>query len=129
MQGKHLYEYAVIRVVPRVEREEFINVGIILFSKRQGYLKARYSVDEEKLRLLSCNSELDTDSLYDSLSSFDKICSGEKAGGYIASLEVAERFRWLTAIRSTSIQTSRPHTGYSDDLDATFEKLYKELVL
>lgn len=127
MQGKHLYEYAVIRVVPRVEREEFINVGIILFSKRAKYLKSRYTINAGKLSMFS--SELDMDSLYENLSVFDMICSGSKKGGYIASLDIAERFRWLTAVRSTSIQTSRPHTGFSDDLNTTFEMLYNELVL
>ena len=127
MQGKHLYEYAVIRVLPRVEREEFINVGIIMFSKKAKYIKARYSVDETKLRLFS--TELDPDSLYSSLEVFDKICTGDKAGGVIALLDIPERFRWLTAVRSTSIQTSRPHSGFSSDLDETFERLYRELVL
>lgn len=127
MQGKHLYEYAVIRVVPRVEREEFINVGIIMFSKRTGYINARYFVNENKLCQFS--SELDINSLHDGLKAFDKICSGGKEGGHIALLDVTERFRWLTAVRSTSIQTSRPRTGYSDNLDATFEKLYEELVM
>lgn len=127
MQGKHLYEYAVIRVVPRVEREEFINVGIILFSKRTGYLKARYTINEDKFMLFT--SELDLDTLYANLSVFDTICAGKKEGGIIASLDAPERFRWLTAVRSTSIQTSRPHSGFSDDLDITFEKLYNELVL
>ncbi|NDW17324.1 DUF3037 domain-containing protein [Dysgonomonas sp. 216] len=127
MQGKHLYEYAVIRVVPRVEREEFINVGIIMFSKATKYLKAQYQVDENKLRLFS--SELDIDTLYANLNVFDFICSGNAEGGYIATLDIPERFRWLTAVRSTSIQTSRPHSGFSGDLDATFEKLFREMVL
>ena len=127
MQGKHLYEYAVIRFVPRVEREEFINVGLILFSKRAKYIKARYQVDESKLRLFP--SELDTESLYASLNVFDHICSGVKEAGPIAAMDIPERFRWLTAVRSASIQTSRPHAGFSDDLGATFEKLFSELVL
>lgn len=127
MQGKHLYEYAVIRFVPRVEREEFINVGIILFSKRAKFIKARYQVDERKIRLFS--SELDMDSLYENLKVFDRICSGAPDGGPIASLDIPERFRWLTAVRSSSIQTSRPHPGFSTDLDATFEMLFAELVL
>ena len=127
MQGKHLYEYAVIRVVPRVEREEFINVGIILFSKRAKYLKTVYKVDEQKLSLFS--SELDIDSLFANLQGFGKICSGVKEGGPIANLDMAERFRWLTAVRSACIQTSRPHTGYSDCLDDTLERLFRELVL
>lgn len=127
MHEKHLYEYAVIRVVPRVEREEFINAGIILFSKRAHYLKARYRVDENKLKLFSSESDIAT--FYENLSVFDTICSGKKEGGPIASLDIPERFRWLTAVRSSSIQTSRPHPGFSDDLDATFEKLFEELVL
>lgn len=127
MQEKYLYEYAVIRVVPRVEREEFFNVGIILFSKREKYLKSRYLLDANKLNLFP--SELDFDSILTNLEVFDTICSGKKEGGYIASLDIAERFRWLTAVRSTSIQTSRPHSGLSNNLDETFEKLYEELVL
>lgn len=127
MQGKHLYEYAVIRVVPRVEREEFINVGIILFSKRAKYIKAQYLLDEAKLRLFS--SELDLDSIRTALDTFDKICSGKNEGGTIASFDIPERFRWLTAVRSASIQTSRPHPGFSSDLDKTFNDLFRELVL
>lgn len=127
MQGKHLYEYAVIRFVPRVEREEFINVGIIMFSKRARFIKARYQVDEKKFCLFS--SELDMDSLYASLKVFDRICSGTAGGGPIASMDIPERFRWLTAVRSSSIQTSRPHPGFSTDLEVTFEKLFAELVL
>lgn len=127
MQEKHLYEYAVIRVVPRVEREEFINVGIILFSKQARYLKARYRINEDKLRMLS--PEVDTEPLYANLETFDKICSGKNEGGLIATLDRAERFRWLTAIKSTLIQTSRPHPGYSYNLDETFESLFNEQVL
>lgn len=126
MQEKHLYEYAVIRVVPRVEREEFINVGLIMFSKRAKFLKARYIVDEEKLGLFS--TELDMESLRDNLAAFDRICSGKKDGGVIASFEMIERFRWLVAVRSTSIQTSRSRMGFSDNLDLTFERLFHELV-
>ena len=96
MQGKHLYEYAVIRFVPRVEREEFINVGLIMFSKRARFIKARYQVDEKKLCLFS--SELDMDSLYASLKVFDRICSGTAGGGPIASMDIPEPFRWLTAV-------------------------------
>lgn len=127
MQGKHIYEYAVIRVVPRVEREEFMNIGIILFSKKANYIKTKYVINEEKLKCFT--AEPDIDSLRNNLQSFDKICTGDPTGGYIASLEVHERFRWLTAIRSTSIQTSRPHPGFSSDLERTFNKLFEELVL
>ena len=127
MPEKHLYEYAIIRVLPRVEREEFINVGVILFSKRCNYLKAIYHLNENKLKLFS--TELDMESLHNSLHVFDKICSGHAEGGGIAMMDTPERFRWLTAVRSSSLQTSRPHPGYSSDLDGTLHKLYEELVL
>ena len=122
-----MYDYAVIRVVPRVEREEFINVGLIMYSKLAKYLKVRCRVNEEKLSMYP--SELDLEGLYDHLHTFEKICSGHPDGGIIATFDIPDRFRWLTAVRSTSIQTSRPHAGFSGDLDATFERLFNELVL
>ncbi|QAA81483.1 DUF3037 domain-containing protein [Aequorivita sp. H23M31] len=127
MPGKHLYEYAVIRLVPRVEREEFLNVGVILFSKGAKYLNCKFFVDNEKLNLF--NSELPLDEIEKNLEAFGKICSGSKKGGHVAQWEIPDRFRWLTAQRSSSIQTSRPHNGFSDDLDETLERLFVELVL
>ena len=127
MQGKHLYEYAVIRLVPKVEREEFFNVGVILFSKRAGYIKSVCQINEDKLKLYV--SEVDRELVFAHLDVFNKICSGAKDGGPIAQLDVPERFRWLTAVRSSCIQTSRPHAGFSDDLARTLERLFKELVL
>lgn len=127
MHEKHLYEYAVIRVVPKVEREEFINVGLMLFCKRQKYLRIEFHIAPEKIT--SICSEFDISQLKENLESFVKIGKGLKDGGPIALFEVSERFRWLSAIKSSSIQTSRPHTGFSSDLDLTFEKLYAELVL
>lgn len=127
MQGKHLYDYAVIRVVPRVEREEFINVGLIMYCKLARYLRVRCRVDEEKLRMFP--SEMDMECMYDNLAAFEKICAGTEDGGPIAALDIPDRFRWLTAVRSASIQTSRPHAGFADDLDATFERLFEELVM
>ena len=127
MPGKHLYDYAVVRVVPRVEREEFINVGLIMFSKQARYLKVRIWVDEKKLKLYP--SEMELDALYANLDAFEKICAGDKEGGRIATFDIPDRFRWLTAVRSASIQTSRPHAGFADDLDATFDRLFQELVL
>ena len=127
MHEKHLYDYAVIRVVPKVEREEFINIGLMIFCKRQKYLRIQYYIPIEKIQLFDV--EYDIDQLKINLDSFSKICSGKKEGGPIATFEIAERFRWLTAVKSSSIQTSRPHSGFTVDLDATFEKLYLELVL
>jgi hypothetical protein len=127
MHEKHLYEYAVIRVVPKVEREEFINIGLMLFCKRQKYLRIEYHLVPEKIK--SICSEFDIDQLRENLESFVKIGKGANDGGPIAAFEISERFRWLSAVKSSSIQTSRPHSGFSADLDATFEKLYAELVL
>ena len=127
MQGKQLYEYATIRFVPNVEREEFVNVGVILFSKRNKYLKIRYQIDPAKIQLFS--SETDLENLQQHLEAFKKIANGEKDGGSIASFDTPERFRWLTAVRSAAIQTSRPHPGFSSDLEETLEKLFQKMVL
>ena len=127
MQKKYLYEYAVIRVLPKVEREEFINVGVILFSKEARYIKTLYKVDEKRLKCFA--SELSYEALQNGLRAFDKISSGHKDGGAIAQFELAERFRWLTAVRSTCIQTSRPHSVFKSDLDKTLKSLFEELVL
>ncbi len=127
MHEQHLYEYAVIRVVPKVEREEFINVGLMLYCKHQKYLRIQYQIPTNKI-VLFCN-EFDLDQLKTNLDSFVAICEGKKNAGPIAQFEKDERFRWLTAVKSSSIQTSRPHSGFSSNLDQTFEKLYQELVL
>ena len=97
MQERHLYEYAVIRFVPKVEREEFINMGIVLFSQQAKYLKSLYTIDENKLKLFS--SELDMNCLKEGLQVFDKICMGNKEGGAIANMDIPDRFRWLAHIR------------------------------
>lgn len=127
MPENYLYEYAVIRVVPKVEREEFFNVGVILFSKQTRFIKMRYRIDEEKLRVFP--AELDKEILAQALQAFGEICNGSSEGGPIASLDIPERFRWLTAVRSSCLQTSRPHPGFSTDLDATLDALFEELVL
>jgi hypothetical protein len=127
MQQQHLYEYAVIRVLPLVEREEFINVGIILFCKQAKFIKVLFVVNEEKLKLFS--KELDIDQVRKNLESFQKIAAGEKNCGPIAQMDLASRFRWLTAVRSSSVQTSRPHPGLCNDLEQTAQRLFEELVL
>lgn len=127
MQDKHLYDYAVIRVVPRIAREEFVNVGLIMFCKRAKYLRVKCAVDER--RLAAFDPEFDMECLYANLDAFGKVCAGSAEGGPIAAADIPERFRWLTAVRSATIQTSRPHAGFADDLDATFERLFEELVV
>lgn len=127
MQEQKLYEYAVIRLVPRPEREEFFNVGLILFSKKEKFIKVKIHLCEEKLRLL--DPSIDLDEVKKHLDSFVKIANGDKSAGSIAQLEIPERFRWLTAVKSAVIQTSRPHPGATLDLEKTFERLFEELVL
>lgn len=127
MQGKHLYEYAIIRIVPRVEREEFVNVGIVLCCKRENYLKSKVLVDEQKILALDAAADLML--FKDYLKSFAKICEGDNEGSPISKQDVASRFRWLTAVRSSMLQTSRPHIGFTDDLPKSLDKLFKEYVL
>ncbi len=126
MQEKHLYEYAVIRVVPRVEREEFINVGVIVFCKKQKFIKMIYEVNTSKINNVS--ADFDCDLVKENLQAFQNIANGIKNGGPIAQFEIAERFRWLTAIRSSIIQTSRPHPGFCEDLVTRTQKLFNDLV-
>ena len=126
MHDKQFYEYAVIRYVPRVEREEFINVGLIMMCKRRRWLRVELWIDERKMAVHDC--ELTRDELAQQLSAFTLIGEGQREGGSIASLEAEERFRWLTAVKSACVQTSRPHPGITDNLDATFARLMEELV-
>ena len=121
-----LYEYAVIRLVPQVEREEFINVGIILFSKNQKFIRTKIALSEERLNWFKC--ELDLDQVKANLNAFELIAEGSKQGGPIACEELPERFRWLTAVRSSIIQTSRPHPGKTADLEKEVERLFLEYV-
>lgn len=127
MQEKHLYEYAVIRVVPRVEREEFVNIGIILFSKKAKFIKVLCHCNTDKIQMLS--NDFDVEQLQCNLTSLQKIVNGVKDGGPIAQMDMPSRFRWLTAIRSSAIQTSRPHPGICTDLEQTINRLFEELVL
>jgi len=127
MPENHLYEYAIIRVVPRVEREEFINVGVIICHWKRDFLACKIQLDSKKL--LALDSKADLEMIQSNLASFEKICSGNLAGGNIAAMDLASRFRWLTAVRSSVIQTSRPHAGYAEDLNKALEKLFQENVL
>lgn len=126
MPEKHLFEYAVIRVVPRVEREEFLNIGIVLFCAKQKFLQAKYLIDES--RLTAFCTEIDIDELKQHLYSFERICLGEKEAGPIGQLDMASRFRWLTATRSTVVQASKVHPGFCEDAGKTLNKLFEQLV-
>jgi hypothetical protein len=126
MQEQLLFEYAVIRIVPQVEREEFINVGVVLYCASRKFLKVISHIDATRIKIFA--PSLDTEDIGGYLKSFEKICAGGNAAGPIACQGVAERFRWLTAIRSTVVQTSRVHPGFCTDPEARLETLFKELV-
>ena len=127
MPGKYLFEYAIIRIVPGVEREEFLNVGVILYCRDVKYLSSRFTVNKERFKALC--GDLDCQEVEEHLQSIERICKGDKAGGPIASLDLASRFRWLTATRSTVVQTSKVHPGFCEDAEATLERLHQQLVL
>ena len=127
MQEQHLYEYAVIRWVPQVERDEFINIGIILYCARKKALEMCYHLDVA--RLGAFNPLFEEAELFNHLEAFKRICGGLKEGGPIAQLDAPSRFRWLTATRSTTIQTSRVHPGYCCSPQETLLKLHQQMVL
>jgi hypothetical protein len=126
MQQNKLYEYAVIRIVPRVEREEFINAGIILFCKKEKYLKCKYELHGGKLLCMYPNADIGF--ILQNLQSFENIANGIKSESVIARLDLPERFRWLTATRSTVIQASKVHPGLCFNENETLEKLFNEYV-
>ncbi len=127
MQEKHLFEYAVIRVVPRVEREEFLNVGVIVYCPAQRFLKVMFQIDEQKLRAFC--AKINITEVEERLRAFDTIASGIAEGATIAMLPIASRFRWLTAARSTILQTSPVHPGLCANAGEKIVKLFGELVL
>jgi len=126
MQDSHSFEYAVIRVVPRVEREEFLNVGVILYCRTHKFLHSRINVDEKKLLMLS--HAIDMNDLQDHLHAFEAISNGTGSSSPIAKLDMASRFRWLTAVRSTIVQTSRVHPGMCTDPLEKVNKLFQQYV-
>ena len=127
MPEKHLYEYAVIRYVPRVGREGFVNVGLVMMCKRRRWARVELLVDPVKIGVFG--GALTIDEIEHQLSAYKLIGEGHPSGGPMAALPVEERFRWLTAVKSCCIATSRPHPGLTDDLDAAFCRLFTELVL
>jgi hypothetical protein len=120
------YSYAIIRVVPRVERGEFLNVGVVLFAREQDFLGARIEADAQ--RLLGFASNLDFAAVERHLATFQAITDGLPAGGPIAALPRPERFHWLVSPRSTMIQTSPVHVGRNADAGRALEELMEEFV-
>jgi hypothetical protein len=124
--GPHIYDYAVVRVVPRVERGEFINAGVIVSCAAKGFLQARIELDEA--RLLALDTKADLESVKANLATIPAICAGGNDAGPIGRLSVRERFHWLVAPRSTVIQTSPVHIGRCHDLDMAIEHLLATMV-
>jgi len=120
------YDYAVIRVVPRVEREEFVNVGVIVACQDSEFLEARIEIDAE--RLLALDPGIDLATVREHLATIPAICAGGAAAGALGRLSRRERFDWLTAPRSALIQTSAVHTGRCDDAEAVIEHLMQTMV-
>jgi len=127
MQDRHTFEYAIIRVVPKVEREEFFNVGVILFSKRKKFLGIKFYINPDKWKAFSTEIELEL--LEDYLNAWKLICDGEPQGGKIGTFELSDRFRWLVACRSTIIQSSKTHSGLSEDPEKTLNEIFNTCVL
>jgi hypothetical protein len=121
-----MYDYAIIRVMPRVEREEFVNVGVIVSCPAKGFLEARIELDKQ--RLLALDPTLDIATVRDHLAAIPIICAGGAQAGPIGQLSQRERFHWLIAPRSTIIQTSPVHTGYCKDPSAVLAHLLDTMV-
>ncbi len=126
MPALRTYDYAVVRVVPRVERGEFINAGIIVSCAADRYLAARIELDEALLAALAPG--LDAEPIRAALAAIPLVCAGGPAAGAIGQLSVRERFHWLVAPRSTVVQTSPVHSGRTADLGLAIEQLLQRLV-
>jgi hypothetical protein len=126
VRDQSTYDYAVIRVVPRVERGEFVNAGVIVSCQDSAYLVARIELDEE--RLLALDPALDLESVRRHLAAIESVCRGDVHSGPIGRMSRRERFDWLTAPRSTSIQTSAVHSGRCADIGNVVEHLLETMV-
>jgi hypothetical protein len=124
--NRSLFEYAIIRFVPKVERQEFVNVGVILYCKDESYLEMKYYLDAAKIAVLA--PQIEMEEIAQHLQSFHNICVAASNSGAIGELTAAERFRWLTATRSTMIQSSKVHPGLCLNPEEALEKLFVEMV-
>jgi hypothetical protein len=123
----HSFDYAVLRVVPRVEREEFINAGVLLFCVAHRFLAARIHVDEARVRALC--SDIDCGLIRERLEAVERVCQGDPDAGPIAHLTQRQRFHWLVAPRSTMLQVSPVHSGLCESPEHALDSLFKQLVL
>jgi hypothetical protein len=126
VRDRYTYDYAIIRVIPRVEREEFVNVGVIVSCLAKDFLEARIELDAQ--RLMALDPTLDIATIRDHLAAIPSICAGGEQAGPIGQLSQGERFRWLVAPRSTTIQTSPVHTGCCKDPTAVLAHLLDTMV-
>jgi hypothetical protein len=126
VRERFCFDYAIVRVVPRVERGEFVNAGVILFCSTAAYLAAKIGLDAGKLRALA--PEIDVALVQSYLDVIPRICAGGPDAGPIGALPQRARFHWLVAPRSTILQTSPMHTGVDHDLDAALERLFRKFV-
>jgi hypothetical protein len=120
------FQYAVLRVVPDIERGEFLNAGVVLFSRTRGFLAARVALDPARLAALSPGA--DAELVADRLATLARVAAGDPDAGPIARLDPSERFNWLVAPASTVVQPSPVHTGLSDDPEGMLEHLFARLV-
>ena len=127
MHALSSFDYAILRVVPRVERQEFINAGVIVFCLEQRFLAARTRLDHDRLRALAKDADLEL--IAQHLEAVRRICEGDPEGGPVAQLSQRERFHWLVSPRSTIIQTSPVHTGVCDSTEGLLERLEKQFVI
>ena len=127
MQDKFTFEYAIIRLVPKVEREEFFNVGVLLFSKRKKFLGIKYHINTDKLKAFA--PELELNELNSYLNAWKLICEGTISGGKIGEFEISDRFRWLAACRSTIIQSSKTHPGLCENPELELKDIFEKYIL
>ena len=120
------FDYAILRVVPRVEREEFVNAGVVVFCLEKRYLDARIMLNAE--RLLALWPDVDVDLVREHLDAIPRICEGDATAGPIAKLSQRERFHWLTSPRSTIIQPSPVHTGVCDSTEGILDRLASQFL-
>jgi hypothetical protein len=126
MPEKHLYEYAVIRLVPKVERGECMNVGVVLYSKALKFLDFKYEVKQD--RLMAFSPDTDFSEVCQHLESFNKICQSTPDSGFLGLQDIASRFRWLTAKRSTIIQPYEVHPGYCENPEIEIQDIFEKMV-
>jgi len=126
MSARNPFSYAIIRVVPRVERGERLNAGVVLHSRQHRFLGAKVGLDVARLRAIA--PDVDPAAVCAHLEAIERIAAGDPTAGPIAALDPSERFGWIAAPSSTMIQPSRVHTGLTDDPAAMLDRLYSELV-